>query len=313
MMDGIVRGGHLEDRVQWFRNLVAEEGLTVDPTSFAGVALPAMERLAREHFAGPGLSSTEQLELLGRFNSFNQLLVMIQGAWPVAEKQLRPRLPELIKGPFELSSTGTNTEVRNVAFETFVGCLASRLDPNFDFEEPDVRFRFRGVHWGVACKIAYSDNPSRTVDQIIKGAKQIEEADCDFGMVVVNVTPQIPHHKWQFVDGERVAVFANAEDAQETLRSEIVPWVESIPTEARDHRATEDKDGRPRNRVRCLLFVALSHGYVQVRERAAVLVPLTAVYPDRLSRKLEGPEGDVVPVLFEQRNELVRAARLITV
>lgn len=313
-MEGIVRAPELEDRVRWFRDRVAEERLTIDPTSFAGVALPAMERLAREHFAGPGLSPAEQLELTGRFNSFNQLLVMIRGAWGVAEKELRPRLREFVKGPFELSSTGTDTAARNKASETLFGCLASRVDPSFYFDEkPDVRFRFRDQHWGAACKTAYSKKSRQTVKEIVEGVKQVERANCDLGLVVVNVTPQIPHEKWQFVEDDRTFTFATVKEANQALRHEVERWVDSIPTHDLYRRLTQDKHGRPRNRVRCVVFMGLSHAYVRAHDRAVVLVPLTVTYPDNAFREVDGPEVELVPALFEQRNELARAARFIKV
>jgi hypothetical protein len=58
---------------------------------------------------------------------------------------------------------------------------------------PDVIGEFKGRQWGIACKVSHSENPLTFLERVRDGIDQIEKADVDHGIVIVNLKNLIPH------------------------------------------------------------------------------------------------------------------------
>ncbi len=94
-------------------------------------------------------------------------------------------------------------EVSNKVFELYLGLLVLAADGH-DLEmddpdassggrNPDVIVSFGSRRWGFAAKILHSQNPQQYGALVESGARQIEVADVDCGIVVVNFKNIVPH------------------------------------------------------------------------------------------------------------------------
>jgi len=81
---------------------------------------------------------------------------------------------------------------RDVAFEVYAACLATRFATDVRLDGPDLLFRFGGQTIGVACKAIYGNDVSKPLR---KGRDQIEAAKCDAGIVLVQLTNRIPRNE----------------------------------------------------------------------------------------------------------------------
>lgn len=107
------------------------------------------------------------------------------------EDGLRDVAKTLTGGNPSMHTAGDPSKERNVAFEVYAGCLATRFATDPAFKEPDLIMDFAGRKIGVACKALYGD-PS---DLLRSARKQIARADCDAGIVLVQLTNRFPHEK----------------------------------------------------------------------------------------------------------------------
>jgi len=92
-------------------------------------------------------------------------------------------------------------EINNKVFELFVAVILFQICSNLRFDNPnnskggnpDVIGEYKGKRWGVACKVSHSENPLTFFDRVREGVDQIEKANVDHGIVIVNLKNLIPH------------------------------------------------------------------------------------------------------------------------
>ena len=101
----------------------------------------------------------------------------------------------------EASANPKAKEINNKVFELFVATILFHICSNLRFdspnnskgENPDVIGEFKGRKWGFACKVSHSENPLTFLERVREGVDQIEKADVDHGIVIVNLKNLIPH------------------------------------------------------------------------------------------------------------------------
>jgi len=101
----------------------------------------------------------------------------------------------------QASADAKEKETNNKVFELFVATILFQICSNLRFDDPinseagnpDVIGEYKKKHWGVACKVSHSENPLTFLDRVREGVEQIERADVDHGIVIVNLKNLIPH------------------------------------------------------------------------------------------------------------------------
>jgi hypothetical protein len=102
-----------------------------------------------------------------------------------------------------ISATPSEKDTNNKVFELLVVGILFRvllriqLDKvrplKGDKRNPDVIGEFQGKRWGFACKTCHAKNVKTFLDRVEDGIDQIEKADVERGIVVVNLKNLIPH------------------------------------------------------------------------------------------------------------------------
>ncbi|HEY3856746.1 MAG TPA: hypothetical protein VGO67_20360 [Verrucomicrobiae bacterium] len=102
-----------------------------------------------------------------------------------------------------MTANAEEKDANNKVFELLVAGVLFRILSNIRLEKPkqakrdkrnpDVIGEFRGRRWGFACKTSHSNNPKSFLDRVREGVAQIEAADVERGVVIVNLKNLIPH------------------------------------------------------------------------------------------------------------------------
>jgi hypothetical protein len=102
-----------------------------------------------------------------------------------------------------ISATPKEKDTNNKIFELFVAGILFRMLSNIELDKvkaskgdkrnPDVIGKYKGKRWGFACKTSHTKSPKSFVERIEDGIAQIEAADVERGIVVVNLKNLIPH------------------------------------------------------------------------------------------------------------------------
>lgn len=158
----------------------------------------------------------------------------------------------LTKGDVLPTHEGGNTTARNMVWELFIGALVTQFATDVQASDPDVTCRFMGRTFGLACKCLYTNEPVAQVERIVEGAKQLEGANVDDGMIVVNVVNLLPHDAFFY----NYARWGYADDPvgflDRYVQDEII---KKLPLKRLDCRLSDGVAG-PRTKTRGLLFFA---------------------------------------------------------
>jgi hypothetical protein len=140
-----------------------------------------------------------------------------------------------------------------------LGSLCARYTADIKLEEPDITCLFRGAKWGVAAKVLYSRDRDRQIDQIVAGAKQIEGAAVDLGVVIVNASNLVQHDEFfRPIGGGKFGSYPDLATPVEKLKAFAKTLVERFDTKSLVKRLTEDKYGEDRLKTRGVLVFAQS-------------------------------------------------------
>lgn len=141
-------------------------------------------------------------------SAFMGLYELYKWIWAVKDskefEKIRPHLNLLIQASPRVNSsvpmispvTKKQDDKTNKFIEAIVGCFAIAYGSDVDLDDPvkssngknpDVIFTFKEQRISIACKTLRSKHPTTIFDNIQSGAKQISEADCDFGYILLNV------------------------------------------------------------------------------------------------------------------------------
>lgn len=194
----IVVGDALKEDVTWLRDQLRQRGIAPNPSSSVAQWLRQTEELA-ENYAGK--QEKDETVLRERMRDSLELQVFLAGlrrTHPAAQEALLGKL-SVFCGPDVSQIRPTRrprTGERDLAWELLCGAVVGAFDPSFMFDEPDIVCSVGDYRWGIACKMSYSKNPGQVVKQIVGGADQIEASGVDEGVVLVNVTEHINHHRY---------------------------------------------------------------------------------------------------------------------
>lgn len=102
--------------------------------------------------------------------------------------------------PTQTISHGAD-EASDKFFETIVGLCCAELSENVVMDNPrksagnnpDVIATLGDQTWAFACKVLHSKNPQTFFDRLAEGVDQIERADVDYGVVVLNLKNRFEH------------------------------------------------------------------------------------------------------------------------
>lgn len=273
----------------WFEDRLAENGVRLQANSPLHQALEAnrfLERAFRGEVAPPESDADFTMVVRQALGILFQLKALHR-AWPKLHGLLKPRLAALAGRDANLLIDAPQSTERDMVFETLMACLCSEFSQVLGFDEPDVLISWNGAKWGIACKILYSTKLSAHKDRIVEGAKQIETAACDYGLVAVHLANQINHGVFW---GEHPSQPGNLKSFRdpgkpiEVLADMTTGYIKSIDGASLHKRLTEDKSGAPRNKCRGVAFFAQTLTAVR-----RVLTPLALLNFHRF-RHIEGPE-----------------------
>jgi hypothetical protein len=102
-----------------------------------------------------------------------------------------------------ISASPSEKDTNNKVFELLVAGILFRMlskiqldkvrPSKLDKRNPDVIGEFQGKRWGFACKTCHTKNPKSFLERVEDGIDQIEKADVERGIVIVNLKNMIPH------------------------------------------------------------------------------------------------------------------------
>jgi hypothetical protein len=245
-------------RVEWFRAHLKSEGVVPAPGSAFEKSLRALTSLAaaargeRPPPANVGFAE-EIRDALGA----DYVIKALHRGLPGATASLAGSYGVFSGPEIGLMRAVSRTSERDLAWEVLVSALAASFASNVKREEPDVACTYNGARWGIACKVLYSNDSDHHIDRIVEGAKQIERAACDFGVVIVNVTNLVRHDLFvPDVTPDTVLSIRDPKLAISALEGELRRITAGINREKTFRRVTEDKQGNARMKTREILVFA---------------------------------------------------------
>lgn len=183
------------EHLAWFERELAQAGVRLDPNSALARGLAAFRWFIGE----TDERDPDSPEFVRRVFATAYLVRATRRAattpsWPaIAAGWLR----ELNRGDvglvgFEASDPDGS---RDRAFELLVATLMAQVAKRVHQAEPDVVGDYKGERFGVACKLVYTQKLNQQVNVIMNGVKQLEDSDCESGVVMVNVTALLQHDR----------------------------------------------------------------------------------------------------------------------
>jgi len=254
-----------DDHAVWFREKLASNGVHLTGGSPLDIALQAMSRVAEAKLhppTGPNVKvdAARFLETEdGRARMQKELLLAVSGANLVrtirAALAVSPivfdRSWHLFRGRDVLvAKAGKQSKDRDLVWELYVAAVAVGAADTVRMDEPDVRCRVRDVSWGIPCKMLNSRNPSKHVERVKEGVRQLQDSDMDRGFVAVNLTNVIDHR----LLGEALRAFGENALTQEQIMADIEAQAEALIRPFLDARFSAWL--RPYNKTRALFFHA---------------------------------------------------------
>lgn len=247
----------LDEHAAWLRGYLRGRGIVPAPGSAFDVALKRVDRLGRLAQSPPRqpLPDDEFMKLSRDAFGIDFLVETLRKA----ERWLDTISPEVLRvyrsRDVNLMHHGRGSKDRNVAWEILVGALCSAFARDVALDEPDVRCRIGQSRWGLAAKVLYSSDPARHVQRIVEGAKQIENADVDLGLVALNASTLVPHDKFfRPLPGGRVTFFEDPAVPVRMLAEFASAFINEIVRRRVVERLTQDRHGVARVKTRGVLL-----------------------------------------------------------
>lgn len=205
----------LEQRAFAFEELLrrqktpeTKDGIEVQQGSELEEACLAAVDLNYQHKAGAPHDPRKDLRpVLRVVVGLRQLVEMILRAEKHPEfHKLVPHLQLLNKGSVPQNTPAPATDqASNKILELLIALAALRDGQDLDLDDPDRSSAGKnpdvivsmpdGRRWGFACKAVHGDAAMSLFDLIDKGVKQIDAADVDIGIVVLNFKNRLPHEQ----------------------------------------------------------------------------------------------------------------------
>jgi hypothetical protein len=189
-----IEGADVERLARDFESYLTEAGVRINPSSELRVILDDALAFGRVHCSA-GLPEGHSYE---SYHASAQSAVMwaqivLRTKDTDFESQMKERLRLLGKGDPAMVRPGKSSRQRNLLFELRCACALARTVPGVRLvEPPDVALCHADLDWGLACKVAYGSH-DQIADAVQVGVGQVERAQVDGGLVVVDMTSVFPH------------------------------------------------------------------------------------------------------------------------
>ena len=194
-----------ERLVHRFESLLLDHKVKIAPGSkLEEIALTVTEYLAlqrREITLDPRTDRRDQwLRMLGLLDLVRKLLAA-GGSKRFARLVPHLRLfSTLTADPSQNAPTHRDDDANHKLFELLIAAAAERFCDDLFIEgpkahsttTPDLTVESDGRRWGVACKVLHSDKTTTYRDRVLEAIEQIDRADVDKGIVLINVKALAP-------------------------------------------------------------------------------------------------------------------------
>ena len=234
---------------EWFRDFLRSKGLSVHPGSSLERSLRALETVTAWTRGAPMpvLSPEERYAVASEAFGIDFLTKVLHQSLPELEEPMHDYWPLLVRGDANQIRAGRSETARNLLWELLVAALVAKFTTQIRRVEPDLHCTFLERRWGLACKAFYSFDVDRQVDAIVEGAKQLESASVDRGVVVVNVANIFPHRPVFDQD------FASTQVAMTFVTGMQRKWITRFREPRVERRLTSSSSGS-RDKTRMVLF-----------------------------------------------------------
>jgi len=181
---------------RWFRAFLAQRNVKLRPGCPFDVSLATLDRFVQLMQAGrqPAMSLHEKYTLAANAIGTDFTTKAIHRTIATTESSFTEFWPLFAVADALQTCAGKQSGARDRLWELLVAAVvadyATEVMPD---ERPDIHCTYLGQRWGIACKSFYSSDRDRQVDAIVDGAKQLEEAPVDRGIVAVNLANVFPH------------------------------------------------------------------------------------------------------------------------
>jgi hypothetical protein len=285
--------------VEWFRRMVQQVGLRLVRGSVLDDRLREVAAFAQGEEPKDESRAPELLRrVLGTVFVIRSLRFASETAsWRalIGHRPWREALRSSDLGLIEIPSAPSGNDDRSFIWELVVAAIMTRFCSSVEPREPDVAALYRGVRFGVACKLIYSRNPDEQIKDVVKGAKQLEASDCEYGLVIANVTSLLDQTQFCARPIKFEAGYAARTRSEEEYRRAMLDRLMAIRSELTrggrlDERVTTDRvNKRERPKTRSLILAAQTVCHV---EWPGIFAPFGCFsafgsYPFRLSTSIE--------------------------
>jgi hypothetical protein len=223
--------------------------LSIHPDSSLERALRALETVTAWTRGAPVpvLTPEERYAIASEAFGIDFLTKALHGSFADLEDPMRDYWPLLVRADANQIRPGQSETARNLLWELLVAALVAKFAAQVRRVEPDLHCTFLDRRWGLACKAFYSFDVDRQVDAIVEGAKQLESASVDRGVVIVNVANIFPQRAVFDQD------FASSQVAMAFVTSMQREWIARFRAPKVERRLTSGSRG-PRDKTRMVLF-----------------------------------------------------------
>lgn len=273
-----------------------QHGVRVHPASELAQCLVDLDHyLAFQLRSRAFANATELARVLRNGHSAMRLVHLLFGLDAGNFAQLVPHLRVFSGRDVAFMRAGRNSKDRNTAWEIMCFAALARVSTGVRLDEPDVLCAFGDTLWGLACKVSYVPEVDAVMNAIVKGAKQIEGSAADLGIVAVNATNLIDHER--FIECEQLGQHRNwphPKAVGDVLKGDLRALIGALDMRGLADRLRTDRLGRPRRKIRGVLFVASTVAWAG---GAPCDVDQSLIYQ---FRKVRGPELDFMPAIARE-------------
>jgi hypothetical protein len=234
---------------QWFRDFLLTQGIRLKASCPFGQALSALEKLSEWTRGGvqPLLSIEKRYAIAADAFGADLITKSVRRTISKTAEPLRPYWPLFAKCDPNQIRRGRSDTGRNLVWELLVGVLVANFATDLARVEPDLRCTYLDRRWGLSCKAFYSFDVDQQIDSIVEGVKQLEGADTDRGIVIVNLANIFSHAELfaqDFPTSQAAILFVTRGHRQ---------FLDRFRTRSVERRLTSGADGM-RDKTRMVLF-----------------------------------------------------------
>ena len=256
--------------LEWFENLLTKNGININSESHTARSIRELRNIIDYYTNKSG--SLEEDNILFR-DKTRRAFGLLSQIWalkkcPSDRLQLAIEKIKIYRSKeISLISSEENSQHRNFAWELVSFCCLSRFTEKTDFNEPDISALYGGVKFGFPCKVLYSENPEKQAATIIKGVKQLETSDCEFGLILVNVSNLLLHDNFFPLDpnGEFMS-YKKPELAMQIFRTSLLgvhKQIEKFEKSFNERIVYDSTNGTLRNKTLGVIYYSQTLANIQ--------------------------------------------------